>query len=887
MLGAGVPSVNFGVSGSKGSFAGTDVTNREATLSAGGTATIGTPGSLTLDGATLSGKRVEVDAGSLTIASRQDTSTFASKDKSAGLNVSVTFAGQVSASGNLSVGKQSGDFASVETQAGIRSGADGFGIRVAGATDLKGAVIASTAEAARNSLTTGTLTATDIANRETFKATSTSIGAGIGANLGKDRQGTINTDQTGQPLSGIKTGIGTLSATPPTALSASGSQSSITLSAIATGGITVTSGDTASLGVAQSISRDTSAASADAAALLRQPADSALTKQFTEAKRNEIAQGFEASRQLVSEVGTFFSNRAREEADLTKQADEAKARGDTAEETRLRAEAKKINDTFGSGSAIRIGATAFTAAAGSNVTGGLGSFAQAAAVNVIQSLAASKVKDIADNIQGDRQTQESVRAALQAVVGCAGSVAGGNDGCGDAAIGAAASVVINNLITSASITPRDNNGDGVIDPLTTEEQQARVNIVTSLIAALASGAGLDAQVATTAAAIETENNKTRNFRLANGAVARIADGPGEGLSVQQIIAKFGIDNHPDLKAIAGAYGTRDADELQAIVNLIAAGKSATEIKQAQADAGTAYGKGSAAAKAAFIDIGSGRTTTAELAATARGSEPVITRNINLAAHLQAVKFNYDAVNGIGAYDALIAEGRAADAATQVRVDAALAQADREFACLILCPVGAALVPIAIEVGGAYAIAQLGLEGLGAIGAKSAIGAGVNVTYTFAQNGILGQLPTSGQVAGSAVAGGLFIPGINVAGRFSTLFSPATNAGLNGAVSNGLGNVVGQSLDTNFGQNGDINFPQLFVATGAGGVAGYIGGTVAPYSSRTPSLGNSQTLSAGFRYGLRVQANQAPATVVTNVTQIQLDTTGAIALCVKDKSQCPK
>ena len=239
-LDTGVPQVNFGISGSKGSFSGTDVTNREATLSAGGTATIGTPGALTLDGATLSGSRVQIDAGSLAIASRQDTSTFASKDKSAGVNVSVTFAGQVSASGNLSSGKQSGDFASVETQAGIRAGDGGFGIRVAGATDLKGAVIASTADAARNQLTTGTLTASALENRETFKATSTSIGAGIGANLGKDRTGTINTDQSGNSLPGIKTAIGTISATPPAALSASGSQSSTTVSAIAQGGITVT-----------------------------------------------------------------------------------------------------------------------------------------------------------------------------------------------------------------------------------------------------------------------------------------------------------------------------------------------------------------------------------------------------------------------------------------------------------------------------------------------------------------------------------------------------------------------------------------------------------------------------------------------------------------------
>ncbi len=238
-LGFQAPSVNFGISGSKGSFAGTDVTNREATLSAGGTAVVGTPGALTLDGATLSGSRVQIDAGSLAIASRQDTSTFASKDKSAGVNVSVTFAGQVSASGNLSVGKQSGDFASVETQAGIRAGEDGFGIRVAGATDLKGAVIASTADAANNQLTTGTLTASEIANRETFKATSTSLGAGLG-NIGQSRTGQTTTDGTGNKPAGLATPLGNLSATPPAALSASGSQSSTTVSAIASGGITVT-----------------------------------------------------------------------------------------------------------------------------------------------------------------------------------------------------------------------------------------------------------------------------------------------------------------------------------------------------------------------------------------------------------------------------------------------------------------------------------------------------------------------------------------------------------------------------------------------------------------------------------------------------------------------
>jgi len=87
-----------------------DITNVESNISAGGTVTIGTPGALTLDGATVSGARVEVDAGSLDIISRQDTSTFDSKNKSVGLSVNVSPGGAVSGSANFGKGKQSGDF---------------------------------------------------------------------------------------------------------------------------------------------------------------------------------------------------------------------------------------------------------------------------------------------------------------------------------------------------------------------------------------------------------------------------------------------------------------------------------------------------------------------------------------------------------------------------------------------------------------------------------------------------------------------------------------------------------------------------------------------------------------------------------------------------------
>jgi filamentous hemagglutinin len=113
-----------------------------------------TPGALTLEGAQLSGNRVEVQAGSLTITSQQDTSTFTSKQTNIGLAVSADFGNAGSGTGgtgrafngagaSASFGqtKQSGDFASVQEQSGITAGTGGFNIRVSGAINLKGATI--------------------------------------------------------------------------------------------------------------------------------------------------------------------------------------------------------------------------------------------------------------------------------------------------------------------------------------------------------------------------------------------------------------------------------------------------------------------------------------------------------------------------------------------------------------------------------------------------------------------------------------------------------------------------------------------------------------------------------------------------------------------------
>ncbi|WP_233833531.1 hypothetical protein [Paraburkholderia sp. ZP32-5] len=90
---------------------------------------------------------------------------------------------------------------------------------------------------------------------------------------------------------------------------------------------------------------------------------------------------------------------------------------------------------------------------------------------------------------------ETARAALQAIVGCAGAVAS-NQACGAGAMGAASSAVIGSLLDSA-------------EGLSAEERQARENLFSSLVGAIATATSGGSGAATAAGAgqIEVENNQ--------------------------------------------------------------------------------------------------------------------------------------------------------------------------------------------------------------------------------------------------------------------------------------------------------------------------------------------------------------------------------------------
>jgi hypothetical protein len=131
----------------------------------------------------------------------------------------------------------------------------------------------------------------------------------------------------------------------------------------------------------------------------------------------------------------------------------------------------------------------------------------------------------------------------------------------------------------------DLNKDGVIDGaderLSLEEQEERTNLVTSLIGAIALAAGIDASQAITSARIETENNAIKTVKFSDGGTVTICV-PNTGCKGKTLAEMFrlpaGSEGRAPLDELIKQYNTTDPEELNAILNLLEAGKSKTEIK---------------------------------------------------------------------------------------------------------------------------------------------------------------------------------------------------------------------------------------------------------------------------------------------------------------------
>ncbi|MFM0033350.1 hemagglutinin repeat-containing protein [Paraburkholderia strydomiana] len=222
-------------------------------------------GDTNIIGSDVSGNTVTASVGgNLSVASVQDTTVSTAHQSSVSGGFSISQGGG-SASFSAQNGHADSNYAQVKEQAGILAGTGGFKVSVLGNTDLKGAVIASDADASKNSLTTGTLTFNNIENESHYSATSNgfSAGAGVGSTGKASGPGSV----------GGSGGI-----VPMISQNENGDESATTRSAIGAGTINITDGakqtqDVANLSRNTTDTNGTVSKTPDVNALLSQQAD--------------------------------------------------------------------------------------------------------------------------------------------------------------------------------------------------------------------------------------------------------------------------------------------------------------------------------------------------------------------------------------------------------------------------------------------------------------------------------------------------------------------------------------------------------------------------------------------------------------------------------------
>jgi len=483
---------------------GSDVTQTNTQLKAGNKAALDSGSDTNLKGAVITANQVQANVGGdLNLSSVQDTSKFTSKQIDASVGVSLCippfcYGMSSGATASLNQQKMNSDYASVSEQTGIKAGDAGFQIDVKGNTSLNGAVIASTDQAVKdgkNSLSTGTLTTSDIRNKAEYDASSIGLSGGVGGDIGRDAKGNQQAGAPGTPVPSN----GNVSANAPIALIASGESSSTTRSGIS--GATVKINDDAKQ---QALTGQT-AAQAIAAINTDVSSDRDGSNKLKPIfNQQEIQAGFDITAKFVQNVGVYLESRAKEvdqekaladaafaaANDPTLSPEKRQALIDNAIE--LNRQARDIANDWGAGGTYRQITTALVAGVSGGVTGSTSQFAQNMVVNYVQQQGADYIGKLV--LKGDIKEGDPIHAALHAILGCAGAVAS-SQGCSSGAMGGAASSVLTNLFKDT-------------DPNETQsEREAKRNIITSLVTGIAAGSDPNgAAIANNTATANVDNN---------------------------------------------------------------------------------------------------------------------------------------------------------------------------------------------------------------------------------------------------------------------------------------------------------------------------------------------------------------------------------------------
>ncbi len=492
--------INAAASGARGHADGKDVNGTYTNVTAGNILALQSGGDTSLVGAVGQAEQIIASVGqNLRIETQQDTRTSQSREQGAGVNASLCVYGacRSSVSANVSQGKMNSEFKSAREQAGLKAGDGGFIVDVRHNTTLIGGVIASGDQAVvdgLNQLRTGTLVVQDLKNSARYNASQVAVGGGMGFGEGDAKAGSTGqgTTKDNQVAGGSKAEAGTSVTSSggvgmgvPVVAAASGSANSTTSAAISGGTLLIgdEEGQKALTGktVAQTI-----------ASLNRDTSSDTLNRLGPIFDKEKIEAGFSIASEVTRQVGQFLTNRAKEIDALEAQSKDPALSPQARDAAAI--SAIQLRRDWGPAGKYRQVLTAMSAGAGGNVMGGVGTFAQSAAVHYLQALATEKVKTLADSF-GQGPEAEAIRASLHAIVGCAGAAASGSGACGAGALGASTSSVLNALLTRA-------NSDG----LSAEDKETYNRLLTSVVAAAGLGVGEDVVSVVVAARTETENN---------------------------------------------------------------------------------------------------------------------------------------------------------------------------------------------------------------------------------------------------------------------------------------------------------------------------------------------------------------------------------------------
>ncbi|MGA4212398.1 hemagglutinin repeat-containing protein [Ralstonia nicotianae] len=370
--------------------------------------TIVSGGDTNLLGAQVNGGKVVANVGgNLNLASQQDTTKASSHQQSMGGGFSISQGGG-SASASFTTQNGHSDYKGVQEQTGIYAGTGGFDINVKGNTDLKGAVIASAATPDKNTLTTGTLSFSDIHNHSEYSASSFGLSGGVGYQSDK-KSGETSKAESEEPRK--KAAPGGFS--PMLPLMSSGSADSTTRSAVAEGTIRITNQAQQKQDLA-TLSRDTSNTNT---VLDKNPDLGEILSRQAELQKAASAAG-EAVTRTIGDIADSKRDDALAEADKAHKA----GNEELANKYRAEADQWKEGGEYRAGLHMAGGALVAGLGGGSAIGGAIGAGAASLTAPQLTELA----DKVASSVGGGVAGQMAGNVVANVAAGAVGSVGGGS-----------------------------------------------------------------------------------------------------------------------------------------------------------------------------------------------------------------------------------------------------------------------------------------------------------------------------------------------------------------------------------------------------------------------------------------------------------------------------